>query len=61
MVPCPKCKAENVEPTKKWKYGRFVVQLFYCSNCGTRYREYTRNGEHNFTLRLIKGKNWQKV
>jgi predicted RNA-binding Zn-ribbon protein involved in translation (DUF1610 family) len=61
MARCPKCGRDVTRPAKKWKYGQFNVQAFECSNCGTRYREYTRNGRSSFTLKLQKGKGYVKA
>jgi len=28
MAKCPKCKTENLNPTKTWKYGIFAVKAY---------------------------------
>lgn len=56
MVKCPNCKKEIIKTDKNWKYGIFAVEAFSCTNCGTQFREYTKNGKHSFTLKLQKGK-----
>jgi len=55
MAKCPNCKKENPKPDKTWKYGQFTVQAYSC-DCGTDFREYTREGKHSFTLELQKGR-----
>lgn len=52
MVKCPKCNKEVAKPVKEWKYHTFMVEAFLCSNCGTKFREYTKDGKHSFTLKL---------
>lgn len=61
MVKCPKCKKDLSKPTKTWTYGQFEVQAFSCTNCGTQFREYTKDGKHSFTLKLVKGKAFVKA
>jgi len=34
----------------------FKAEAYICSNCGTKFREYMRNGKHSFTLMLKNGK-----
>ena len=60
MVKCPNCKNEVSKPKKTWKYMGFDVQAYSC-DCGTRFREYTKNGKHSFTLKLVKGKGFVKA
>ena len=60
MVKCPNCEKEIGKAEKTWKYGRFDVQVYSC-DCGTRFREYTRDGKHSFTLKLQKGKGFVKA
>lgn len=55
MAKCPECKKEVAKPSKKWKYAVFSVELFECG-CGTKFRKYSKNGTHSFTLKLKKGK-----
>jgi hypothetical protein len=55
MAKCPECKKEVPKPSKKWKYSRYTVEQFVCS-CGTKFREYSGNGKHAFTLKYKKGK-----
>ncbi|MCJ7631256.1 hypothetical protein MUP77_02475 [Candidatus Bathyarchaeota archaeon] len=55
MAKCPECKKEVVKPSKEWKYGQFRAELFECG-CGTKFREYSRNGKLVFTLKFKKGK-----
>jgi transcriptional regulator NrdR family protein len=50
MVKCPKCNTENTKPTKEWNYATFHVEKFDCSKCEAKFREYTKAGEHSFTL-----------
>ena len=51
---------EYQEHKKKWKFGKFDVEAFTCE-CGTDFREYRKEGEHNFTLkRSKKDKTWNK-
>lgn len=61
MVKCPNCKKEMIKTDKSWKYGLFAVEAFSCTNCGTQFREYTKNGKHSFTLKLQKGKGYKKA
>jgi len=60
MAKCPNCKKENPKPAKTWRYGQFTVQAYSC-DCGTDFREYTREGKHGFTLKLKKGKGFIKA
>jgi hypothetical protein len=60
MAKCPKCRKEVAGPSKKWKYSKFSVELFECV-CGTKFREYARNGKHSFTLKFEKGKGFVKA
>jgi hypothetical protein len=55
MAKCPICGTEVVKPSKKWKYGKFNAESFDC-HCGTKFREYTLDGKHSFTLKFEKGK-----
>jgi len=59
-IKCPKCKKEMAKPTKTWKYGLFNAQFYVCS-CGTKFREYTREGKHSFTLKYEEGKGYRKA
>jgi len=52
---------EITRPTKTWKYDQFSVQAYSCNNCGTQFREYTKDGNHAFMLKLKKGKGFVKV
>ena len=61
MVKCPKCKKEITKPDKTWKYRVFKAEAYTCSNCGTKFREYTKNGKHSFTLAYQKGKGYRKA
>jgi transposase-like protein len=61
LVNCPKCKTSNIKPEKTWKYGQFSVQSFTCKNCNTKFREYTKDAQHAFTLKLEKGKGYIKA
>jgi Zn ribbon nucleic-acid-binding protein len=56
MSKCPNCGNENAKPKKMWKYGQLDVQFFICSNCGTEYRDYVKEGKHSFKLKKQKGK-----
>jgi hypothetical protein len=49
------------KPEKTWKYGVFTVRVFSCENCGTKFRDYAKNGKHSFTLKLQKGKGYVKA
>jgi hypothetical protein len=60
MVKCPNCKKEMTKPDKTWKYGVFTAQAYSCS-CGAKFREYTKNGKHSFTLKYQKGKGYRKA
>jgi transposase-like protein len=61
MVKCPNCRREVAKHDKKWKYGKFCVDVFTCKNCNTKFREYTKNGKHSFTLMLKKGKGYVRA
>jgi len=61
MVKCPKCKKDVSKSEKAWTYGQFEVQAFACSSCGTRFREYTKDGKHSFMLKFVKGKAFVKA
>jgi hypothetical protein len=56
MTKCPECKKEVAKSSKKWKYRQFAVEAFKCGSCGTKFREYSSNGKHSFTLKFRKGK-----
>jgi DNA-directed RNA polymerase subunit RPC12/RpoP len=58
---CPNCKKEVSKPEKTWKYGRFNVQAYKCSNCSTQFRDYTKNDKAAFTLKLEKGRGYVKA
>ena len=60
MVNCPDCKREMTKPDKTWRYGVFEAEFYSC-RCGARFREYTRDGKHSFTLKYVKGKGYRKV
>jgi transcriptional regulator NrdR family protein len=55
MAKCPNCGKETTKLEKSWKFSQFDVQAFSCSNCGTRFREYSQDGIYSFTLKLRKG------
>ena len=61
LTQCPNCKKEENKPTKTWKYGQFQVKALTCNNCGTQFREYTKNGKYAFTLKLEKGKGYVRA
>jgi protein-arginine kinase activator protein McsA len=61
MSKCPKCKKDPAKPDKTWKYGQFMVHVFVCENCGTQFREYSRDGKHAFTSKVQKGKDYVKA
>jgi hypothetical protein len=60
MAKCPNCRKEVSKPEKTWSYGIFKVDAYSCE-CGTRFREYTKEGKHSFTLILEKGKGFIKA
>jgi len=60
MVQCPKCKKELTKPNKTWKYRELTAQFYICGNCGSKFREYVKNGKHNFTL-MFKDGHYRKV
>ena len=60
MLICPECRKELTKPNKTWKYSVFKAEFYVCGNCGAKIREYTKNGEHSFTLMLKDGK-YRKV
>ena len=61
VIKCPNCRKEMAKPSKEWKYGQFVVEAYVCNNCNAKFREYTENGKHSFTLKLQKGKGFRKA
>jgi len=61
MVKCPTCKKEAAKPEKMWKYAAFDVLVFTCSECGTKFRDYSQKGKHSFTLKQQKGRRCVKV
>ena len=60
MAKCPSCKKESSKPKKSWNYGPFKVQAYSCE-CGTDFRDYSREGKHSFSLKLKKGKGYVKA
>jgi hypothetical protein len=60
MAKCPDCKKEVSKPMKSWSYGIFKVEAYSCE-CGTVFREYTKDGKHVFTLKHKKGKRFAKA
>jgi len=61
MVKCPGCGADIEKSDKTWKYGIFTVYAYKCKSCGTQFRDYIRNGESIFMLKLEKGKGYVKA
>jgi DNA-directed RNA polymerase subunit RPC12/RpoP len=61
MAICPRCKKEVTKPEKTWKYRVFKAEFYRCGNCGTKFREYTKNGKHSFTLMYLEGKGYRKA
>ena len=59
MAKCPKCGKE-LNSRKQWSYWVFKVEDYSC-DCGTKFRRYTKNGEHGFTLKLDKDGRFRKV
>ncbi|MGA2308182.1 MAG: hypothetical protein ABSG57_01370 [Candidatus Bathyarchaeia archaeon] len=49
-----------IKPRKSWNYGAFRVQAYSCE-CGTDFRDYSREGKHSFSLKLKKGKGYVKA
>jgi len=60
MVKCPNCDKELTKPQKTWTYRQFRVDVYSCS-CGTKFREYTKDGKHSFMLKLEKGKGFVRA
>lgn len=60
MVKCPNCEKELTQPKNSWAYGPFTVQAYSC-NCGTRFREYIKDGKHSFMLKLEKGRGFVRA
>lgn len=60
MVKCPNCKRELTNPKKTWTYGQFEVQAYSCQ-CGTKFREYTKEEKHSFMLKLEKGRGFVRA
>lgn len=59
MAKCLDCKKE-LNPRKSWSYGAFTVEAYSC-DCSTKFRTYTKNGKHVFTLKLHKDGRWRKM
>jgi hypothetical protein len=60
MAKCPDCKKDIHKPKKSWNYGQFKVQAYSCE-CGTDFRDYSKDGKHSFTLKHKKGKGFVKA
>jgi len=56
MVDCPNCKKEIENPQKTWNYWKFTVEAYCCDRCGARFRDYSKEGKHSFTLKFEDGK-----
>lgn len=52
---CPKCGKEVNKPRKTWKYAFYQVESYECTNCGTSFRDYIKNGSRVFTLKREQG------
>jgi len=61
VVRCPTCKKENTKPYKTWKYGKFFTAEAYVCDCGTKFREYKKDGKPSFMLKVQEGKGYVKV
>ena len=61
MAICPNCKTDNSKPEKQWNYGQFVVQAYNCKKCNTKFRDYSKDDKHAFSLKLEKGKGYVKA
>jgi DNA-directed RNA polymerase subunit RPC12/RpoP len=57
---CPVCKKEVRKPKNQWKYGHFDVEFYICANCSTKFRDYSFEGKHSFTLQSKVGKRGKK-
>ncbi|MGB9960574.1 MAG: hypothetical protein ACPLKQ_08710 [Candidatus Bathyarchaeales archaeon] len=53
MAKCPKCKTENPNPTKTWKYGLFTVNA--------RARRYEKGGYCKKTKRKCEAQNCPQI
>lgn len=58
MAKCPDCNKE-LNPRKNWSYWLFKVEGYSC-DCGAKFRRYSKNGKHAFTLKLAKDGRWRK-
>jgi len=47
---CPRCGAESEPTGKKWKYGAFDVESFYCPECKKKFNAYYREGKLVYTI-----------
>jgi len=50
MVNCPKCGKDAKSPNKDWNYSIFKVKLYKCSNCGTSFKAYFKEGKLSHTI-----------
>ncbi|HDQ05946.1 MAG TPA: hypothetical protein ENN36_04385 [Candidatus Bathyarchaeota archaeon] len=60
MTKCPNCQTEIAKPDKTWKFSQFTVDAYLCNNCKTKFRDYSKQGKHSFTLQFKKGR-YRKV
>jgi DNA-directed RNA polymerase subunit RPC12/RpoP len=44
------------KPNNTWKYRGLIAKFYLCSKCGAKFREYSRDGKHEFTLMFKDGK-----
>ena len=58
LVKCPNCKNDSTLADKTWKYSVYLVQVYTCKNCKTKYRVYIHDGKQSFVLRFRKGKGY---
>ena len=60
MVKCINC-GTKVDSRKSWSYTRYKVDAFTCGKCGARFREYRKNGDLAFTLKVNEKGKWKKL
>ncbi len=50
MMACPRCGTQAEATGKKWKFGLFDVEGYYCAGCGKHFNAYYREGRFSHTV-----------
>jgi hypothetical protein len=51
MTRCPFCGRTKAKPTgKEWNYHELHVKALYCSDCGSIFREYYKDGKNIYVI-----------